>query len=410
MEKAMTEEKTGYPSTEKLYFENAYLKEFSARVIGREIRDGQRVVVLDRTAFYPESGGQPHDTGLLNGVKIIKVEEEDGIILHYLEGELAGDEVHGQLDWERRFDHMQQHTGQHILSEAFYQLVRGETLAFHLGQEESSVEIGLQSITDEALLQVERLANEIVFSDLAVRTYFLAEDKIATIPLRKPPKKTGLIRIVEIEGFDFSACGGTHCEGSGQVGLIKVIRQEKIRGHIRFSFVCGFRALTEFKHRLDWLQAAARLFSSEEKEVPACAGRTLNELKNLKKKQKKLEESLAVFEAKEMLARSQSKIISGLFPDKSQDEIKFLALQLVHGAEVIAVLASLAEDSFHLVVAAADSLKTDVRQVIPVLQAEITVKGGGSSTLVQLVSEEKDKVEEALRLGVEAIKNQSGLD
>jgi len=406
----MTEEKTGYPSTEKLYFENAYLKEFSARVIGREIRDGQRVVVLDRTAFYPESGGQPHDTGLLNGVKIIKVEEEDGIILHYLEGELAGDEVHGQLDWERRFDHMQQHTGQHILSEAFYQLVRGETLDFHLGQEESSVEIGLQSITDEALLQVERLANEIVFSDLAVRTYFLAEDKIATIPLRKPPKKTGLIRIVEIEGFDFSACGGTHCEGSGQVGLIKVIRQEKIRGHIRFSFVCGFRALTEFKHRLDWLQAAARLFSSEEKEVPACAGRTLNELKNLKKKQKKLEESLAVFEAKEMLARSQSKIISGLFPDKSQDEIKFLALQLVHGAEVIAVLASLAEDSFHLVVAAADSLKTDVRQVIPVLQAEITVKGGGSSTLVQLVSEEKDKVEEALRLGVEAIKNQSGLD
>jgi alanyl-tRNA synthetase len=119
----MAEEKSGYPPTEKLYFKNAYLKEFTARVIGQEVRDGQRLVVLDRTAFYPESGGQPHDIGFLNGVKVNRVEEEDSVIFHYVQSELSGEEVHGQIDWERRFDHMQQHTGQHILSQAFYQVV-----------------------------------------------------------------------------------------------------------------------------------------------------------------------------------------------------------------------------------------------------------------------------------------------
>lgn len=406
----MTEIKVSYPATEKLYFENAYLKEFSARVIGREIRDGQRLVILDRTAFYPESGGQPHDLGILNGVKVIRVEEEDGVIFHFLDGELAGDEVKGQIDWPRRFDHLQQHTGQHILSEAFYQLVRGETLSFHLGQEESTIEIGLESIKDETLFQVERLANEMVFSDLEIKTYFLPEEKIPEIPLRKLPKKTGLIRIVEVNGFDYSACGGTHCKRSGQVGLIKIIRQEKIRGHIRFSFICGFRALTGFEHRRQWLQAAARLLTGEEKEVPAGVSRTLAELRNLKKKQKKMEESLAIFEAKEMLAGNQSKIISGLFQDKSQDEIKFLALQLVHRAEVVAVLAGLTADSFQLVIAAADSLKTDVRQVVPVLQAEIKLKGGGSQTLVQLVSEEKDQAKAALQMTVDFLKKQTGLN
>ncbi|MDD8019869.1 MAG: alanine--tRNA ligase-related protein [Acidobacteriota bacterium] len=405
----MTEDKINYPPTDKLYFENSYLKEFRARAIGQEIRDGQSLIILDRTAFYPESGGQPYDLGSLNGVKVVRVEEEDGVVLHFLEGELAGEEVYGQIDWERRFDHMQQHSGQHILSQAFYQIIKGETLSFHLGQEESTVEIDLPSIKDETSYQVERLANQIVFSDLEIKTYFLPEEEISTIPLRKPPKKTGKIRIVEVDGLDYSACGGTHCERSGQIGLIKIIKQEKIRGHLRFSFVCGFRALLEFEERRQWLQAAARLFSSEEKEVPASADRALSELRNLKKKQKKLEENLTIFEARDILAKSQSKVISGFFPDKSPDGIKFLALHLVHESEVIAVLACLAEDSFHLVIAATDSLKIDVRTVIPFLQAEIKLKGGGSPSLVQLISGEQDKAEKALQLAVDILKKQSGL-
>jgi len=148
------------------------------------------------------------------------------------------------------------------------------------------VEIGLESIKDETLFQVEQLANEYGFLTWKLNL-FLPEEKISEIPLRKLPKKTGLIRIVEVNGFDYSACGGTHCKRSGQVGLIKIIRQEKIRGHIRFSFICGFRALTGFEHRRQWLQAAARLLTGEEKEVPAGVSRTLAELRNLKKKQKR---------------------------------------------------------------------------------------------------------------------------
>ncbi|MCR4395793.1 MAG: alanyl-tRNA editing protein [Candidatus Saccharicenans sp.] len=395
--------------TEKLYFQDAYLQEFTARVLAREIREGFPVVVLDRTAFYPESGGQPHDLGWLNEVRVIRVEEENGLILHFLETELAGLEVRGRIDWPRRFDHMQQHTGQHILSQAFYELTRGETLSFHLGQEESTVEIGLPAIKDETLTRVEELANRVVFSDLEVKTYFLPEDELSSIPLRKPPKKAGLIRVVEVNGFDYSACGGTHCRRTGEVGLIKILKQEKIRGNVRFSFVCGFRAWQEFENRRHWLQQAARLFSAEEAEVPACAEKSLAELKSLKKKQKKLEERLSFFEAREILSRSSSKIISGLYPDRSPEEIKFLALNLVHQAELLVVLAAHRDQYFHLVLAASAGLKVDVREVISVLQPEIEFKGGGSPTLVELVSPEKDKAEKAVKLAVEFFEGRKGL-
>ncbi len=395
-------------ATERLYFQDAYLQEFSARVVGRESRDDSPVVVLDRTAFYPESGGQPHDLGWLNDVRVIRVEEEAERILHFLEKELSGDEVRGRIDWPRRFDHMQQHTGQHILSQAFYELVHGETLSFHLGQEESTVEIGIPAIRDETLQRVEELANRIVFSDLEVKTYFLPGEELGSVPLRKPPKKSGLVRVVEVSGFDYSACGGTHCRRTGEVGLIKILKQEKIRGNLRFSFVCGFRALREFENRRCFLQATAALFSAEESEVAACAGKSLAELKNLKKRQKKLEEKLSFFEAREMLAQNPAGIISSLYTDKSPEEVKFLALNLVHQAEVLVILAAFRNDNFHLVLAAAESLKVDVREVIPVLQAQMQLKGGGSPTLIELVSPEKDKAGRAIELALRFFKTKTG--
>lgn len=396
----MTELKSSYQPTEKLYFEDAYLKEFVARVVGREIIDGHPVVILDRTAFYPESGGQPHDLGWLNQIKVIRVEEEGDVILHFLEDELKAEEVKGLINWPRRFDHMQQHTGQHILSQSFYEIVRGETLSFHLGQDESSVEISLPSIQDKALAEVEELANRIIFSDLEVKTYFLPEEKISSIRLRKPPKKSGLIRVVEVNGFDYSACGGTHCRRTGEVGLVKIIRQEKIRGNVRFYFVCGFRALREFEKRRKWLQETARLFSAEEAEVYNCAEKTLTELRNLKKRQKKLEERLSEYEAGEILQSNQEKIISGLFPEKSPEEVKFLALNLVHQAEVLVVFGAFREQFLHLVAASSDRLKVDMRELIKALQAEINLKGGGSPTLVEMVSPEKEKAEKILELAV----------
>ncbi len=401
----MVELKSVYPPTEKLYFEDSYLKEFTARVIGREMVDGHPVVILDRTAFYPESGGQPHDLGWLNGVPVIRVEEEEDVVLHFLEEELISGEVKGLINWTRRFDHMQQHTGQHILSQSFYEIVKGETLSFHLGQDESSVEIGIPAIQDKTLGEVEELANRMVFSDLEVRSYFVPQEKLATIPLRKPPKKSGLIRVVEVDGFDYSACGGTHCRRTGEVGLIKVIRQEKIRGNVRFYFVCGFRALREFEKRRAWLQNTARLFSAEEAEVFNCAEKTLTELKNLKKSQRKLEERVSRYEAREILHNNRERIISGVFPEKSPEEIKFLALNLVHQAEVVVVFGAFREPYLHLVIASSDRLQFDVREVIRVLQQEVNIKGGGSPTLVELVSPEKEKSAKIIELAVNHLKN-----
>ncbi len=405
----MADYQNGFQPTIRLYYEDAYLQEFTARVVGRVNREGFPVVILDRTAFYPESGGQPHDTGWLNEVRVIRVEEEEGLILHFLEKEITSEEVAGKIDWPRRFDHMQQHTGQHILSQAFYELLKGETLSFHLGQEDSTVEIGLPAIKDEALGRVEELANRIAFSNLEVKNYFLSDEEVSRIPLRKPPKKAGLIRVVEIAGFDYSACGGTHCRQTGEVGLIKILKQEKIRGNLRFSFVCGFRALREFEKRRSWLQGTARLFSSEESEVFSCAEKNLAELKNLKKKQKKLEEKLSQYEAREILNSNQSKIIRGLFSEKSPEEIKYLALHLVHQAEVMTALAALGQDHFHLVLAASDKIGVDLREVLKELRGKIELKGGGSSTLVELVGIKKERAEEALRLAVEILVQKTGL-
>jgi len=288
-------------------------------------------------------------------------------------------------------------------------VVKGETLSFHLGQEESTVEIGIPTVKDKTLEEVEELANNIVFSNLEVKTYFLQEDRISTIPLRKPPQKTGLIRVVEVEGFDYSACGGTHCRRTGEVGLIKVVRGEKIRGNVRFSFVCGFRALKKFEEKKKWLQETARLFSAEESEVFSCAAKSLAELKDLKKKQKKTEEKLSFYEAREMIARSQSKIISEIFAEKSPEEIKYLALNLIHQGEVMIVLAAFRGDYLHLVIACSEKIKLDVRETIPFLQTVIKLKGGGSSTLVELVSEEKGQAEKAISLAVQFLKNKTGL-
>ncbi|MGB9765104.1 MAG: alanyl-tRNA editing protein [Candidatus Saccharicenans sp.] len=405
----MKEDKKNYEPTEKLYFQDAYLKEFTAKVIGREIVDDHPVVILDRTAFYPESGGQPHDLGWLNDLRVIRVEESGEVIYHFLEKELPANEVQGRIDWTRRFDHMQQHTGQHILSQAFYEVAKGETLSFHLGPQESTVEIGLPAVSDKVLTEVEQLANQIVFSNLEVKTYFVPEEKISAVPLRKPPKKSGLIRVVEVENFDYSACGGTHCQRTGEIGLIKVLKPEKIRGNVRFSFVCGYRALSEFENRRRLIQELARIFSAEESEVASCADRTLTELKSLKKKQKKIEEKLSFYEAREMVEKSPSKIISGIFPEKSPEEIKYLGLNLIHQGEILAALVSFRENYFHLILAASDKLKVDVREAIGLLKSEINIKGGGSPTLIELVSEEKDKAEKALKLAEDFLKNKSGL-
>ncbi len=372
----------------RLYFEDAYLKEFEASVLERRERDGRPALVLDRTCFYPESGGQPWDRGTLEGIEVLEVVEEEGTILHVLEKDPGASRVRGRIDWARRFDHMQQHTGQHILSQAFFETVKGETRSFHLGPDVSTLEIGLVTISDQALGRVEDRANEIVWEDRAVKTYFVPDDKIDEVPLRRPPKKEGLLRVVEVDGYDYSACGGTHCRRTGEVGLIKVLGTEKIRGNLRFEFLCGGRALLDFRSKDRAVRKLAGAFSCSPADVVPQVEKTVAELKALKKRGRKLEERLSSFDALEVIRAAPGPLIAAVLEDKTPDEARFLALNIIKNGDFAVVYAARGAEQGHVIVARSDSMTVDLRQLVPVVGAVAPVKGGGGPSLVEFVTAE----------------------
>ena len=232
--------------TERLYYQDSYLKEFKARVLKKIKIDNRPAVILDRTAFYPTSGGQPYDTGVIQDVSVAEVVEEGDEIIHILKEEIKGkinSEVVGKIDWKRRFDHMQQHLGQHILSGALMKLWGVETVSFHLGEEVCTLDIAKEKLTGEEAKKAEECAYEIIFENRMVKCYFVeGEEELKRLNLRKMPDKKEEIRIIEVEGFDLSACGGTHCRATGEVGLIKITKWEKRGEKIRLEFICGTRA------------------------------------------------------------------------------------------------------------------------------------------------------------------------
>jgi len=373
--------------TKRLFFEDVGLGEFAGRVIERRTVEGRPAVVLDQTAFYAESGGQPWDLGTLNGIPVLQVLDDEGAIVHVLEREADGESVLGKIDWPRRLDHMQQHTGQHILSQAFIEIVNGETRSFHLGAEASTLEIGIGQIGEETLDKVERRANEVVFEDRAVKTYFVPVERIAEVPLRRPPKVEGLVRVVEVEGFDYSACGGTHVRRTGEIGLIKVIATERIRGNVRFTFVCGGRALTDYQVKTRVCRGLAGKFNVPDTEIPASIEKIGAELKDAKKRLKTLEQTTAGYEARQLAAGADGKIIGRAFPDKSPDGAKALALSLVRLGSFVVAFGTKSEAKSHLVLARSESIALDLRPLVTELAPLFQGKGGGGASLVEIAGD-----------------------
>jgi len=391
--------------TVRLYFDDPYLADFEAKIIRREEREDHLALVLNRTAFYPESGGQPADRGAINGVEVMDVQEDDEEILHFVERDIPGESVQGQVDWPLRFDRMQQHSGQHILSQAFVEILNGETRSFHLGEDVSTLEIGLAKLDEADLERVERRANAVVFEDREVKTYFVPEDRISEVPLRRPPKKEGTIRVVEISGFDYSACGGTHIRRTGEVGLIKVTRWEKIRGNLRFDFLCGGRALTDYGVKNRSLRQVSGLFSVSDKNAPASVEKTLADLKAQKKTSRALQEALAKYEARDIIAGHPGPLIRRVFEDKTPDEVKLLALSVVRQAARIVLFAARAKPQSHIILARSDDFSIDLRQLTPVVTAIVSGKGGGGASLVEIITEDPSKLNEALLKAEEFARN-----
>ena len=288
--------------TERLYYTDSYQREFRARVAERS-PDGQ-TVYLDRTLFYPTSGGQPFDLGSIDGVAVVEVVDEEDRIAHRLAAPLtAAGEVAAEIDWNRRFDHMQQHSGQHLLSAVFEELFNLHTVSFHLGAESATIDLEGGPVEPRTVLEAERRANQLVAENRALDVRF--EDAGAVQGLRKPSGRQGMLRIVSIDGLDRSACGGTHVRTTGEIGPILLRRTEKIRQSVRVEFVCGGRAVRRARQDFEALSGIAQLFSAPLDEVAPLVAVQLEAAKAGEKTRRKLELDLAAYQGKDLYAATE---------------------------------------------------------------------------------------------------------
>jgi len=275
--------------TERLYYTDSYLCRFQANII--KITDEGTRVYLDRTAFYPSSGGQPHDIGLCNGIDVIDVVDEGGVIAHKVASPLTEGASHCTVNWNRRYDHMQQHTGQHLLSAVFHDLFGFETLSFHLGPEVSTIELSAAELSTAQIDEAEEAAAALIAKAVPIHVSFEHSEKVEG--LRKESARSGTLRIVEIEGIDRSACGGTHLRATSELGLIVTRRQEKVRGNVRIEFVCGMRCLRRAREDFRLLQQIARQASVSIDRLSEVYESTLQRLLQTEKERSKLVIELA---------------------------------------------------------------------------------------------------------------------
>jgi alanyl-tRNA synthetase len=378
--------------TERLYYHDSFLYDFDARVLESVEREGRQAIVLDRTAFYPTSGGQVHDTGVLlaegRQVAVTEVaDEEDGRILHFAaEPIAAGSTVHGTVHSARRLDHVQQHTGQHVLSAAFIQLFNMPTVSFHMGEESCTIDLETPGFSADQARKVELLANQVIAEDRPVQIRFVPLEEARQLGLRKlPPKQTDELRLIDITGFDLTACGGTHVRATGQIGSILLRKIEKVKQGMRVEFVCGLRAVSTARRDFTTLTDAAAIYSSHIYDVPEQIRKSLGESKAAAKAQHKLLEELAELYAERLQAQASGspRIIIQVFPERDALFIKLLAQKLTatqHG--VVALFASGAGQPT-LVFAQSPGQKSNMGQLMKEAMAQLGGRGGGSVDLAQ---------------------------
>ena len=372
--------------TDRLYYHDSYLNEFTARVLSARAVRGQWEVVLDRTAFHPEGGGQPSDLGLLGGVPLVGVVERDGEVIHLVRGPVPEGEIAGRVDWERRFDFMQQHSGQHLLSQAFERLLGASTVSFHMGLEVSTIELAAPSLTPAEVESVERLANQVVFENRPIEVHLLDASDLSRFDLRKGTDRTEGIRVVEVAGFDAIPCSGTHCRSTGEVGLVKVIRWERRGGNARVEFLCGGRALRDYRTKNQAVVELAAALSVKDREVPEAVDRLQRELSESRRRVEQLRNRLLDYEAEELLARAErvggASVVSALLVGHGPEDLKHLATRITGRPATVALLA-VGSERVHLVFARSEDLSFDAGSLLRQVTASLGGRGGGHPSLAQ---------------------------
>jgi alanyl-tRNA synthetase len=391
--------------TERLYFTDSSILDFSATVIGVTTTESGEAVVLDRTAFYPTGGGQPNDTGRLGDTEVIDVvEDETGTIFHLVreKGRFSPSQlVQGTIDARRRLDHLQQHSGQHILSQAFVGACGAETRSFHLGALTSTIDVEIGSPTDDHMRAAEDIANRVIFEDRAMRVHIVSEQEAARLPLRKETAIQGELRVIEVEDFDWSPCGGTHAARTGQVGLVAIKSYERVRKITRVEFVCGLRALDDYRRANSAAYAVARLFSAERDAAPELVARALQENKSLKKRQRELLDLAMTAEAAEMLSGVEAqrgfKLVTAIFDGRDAEELRVLAAKLAGAEPVVALLATKDSAAARLVFARSPSLSQNMGQLLAEACQAVGGRGGGRPELAQGGGTDVRNLDEAIK-------------
>jgi alanyl-tRNA synthetase len=388
--------------TERLYYNDSFLSEFRASVLDanelkRENNHSTWAIRLDRTAFYPTSGGQPFDTGRLiteskSGVALESpvddvFEDEQGEIWHRV-GKVVppGAEVRGIIDMERRRDHIQQHTGQHLLSAAFIQLLTAKTVSFHLGDQISTIDLEASSLKAQDLIRVERLCNEVIAEDRPITVHYASREQAQQMGVRKLPEREGEIRLIDIKDFDLNACGGTHARSTGQIGGLLLRRTEKVKPGVRVEFVCGLRAVITARRDFELLSDSAALYPCAAVDLAANIAKQREDARQQQKREARLLEEIAELKSAQMLdqcsAGSTPKVIAELFPDRDSVFIKLLAQRLTRNAGIVALLGS-SQSSPALVFARSADMTPDMGTMLRELVTNVGGRGGGGKDFAQ---------------------------
>jgi alanyl-tRNA synthetase len=388
----------GARMTERLYRDDPYLMEFDARVVGRREHEGRPAVVLDRTAFYAESGGQPWDLGTLGPSAVLAVVDAGDAILHVLDRPLEeGAAVHGRVDAARRRDHRQQHHGQHLLSRAFVDVASASrTTSFHLGAAESTIDLGVE-VDDRTVRAAERRANEVIWEGRPVRVRVVSRAEATSLGVTVPEEAGDSVRLVEAEGFDLQACGGTHPRTTSEVGVVVVLGHERHKGGSRVRFVCGHRAVETFHSRDLILGDLAGVFSAAIEDLPAAGRRTMEALLDGQRQREELLERAMEGEAHRLLAGSPSRpaVIVATYAGWPAADLRLLAQKLVAAAPSVALLGSRAEKA-HIVFAQTPGLGHDVPALLREAVAALGGRGGGRGDLAQGGGDRVDLLDDVL--------------
>jgi len=384
--------------TDRLYYHDSFLYDFDAEV--KQVLETPRpAVILDRTAFYPTSGGQVFDTGWMasdNGSDKLRVTEvadtEDGKVIHYLEAPIKdlkpGSRIRGFIDPTRRRDHMQQHSGQHVLSAAFMRLFEMPTVSFHMGDDYCSIDLDTPTLTKENIEAAERLANEIILENHPVDIRFVTRDEAANLGLRKlPPAERDELRLIDIRDFDLTACGGTHVNQTGQIGCILLRKSERVRPGYRVEFVAGQRAVATARRDFTTLTETAALFSAHIYDVPQQAGKLLDEIRALRKQLEQTQEELASAQAAALFAEATEiggyKLIVRAFTDRDLSFLKLLAQKLTRQSPSAIALLATTTPQPSLVFAQSAGQPHDMGALMKEMMAKLGGRGGGSKDMAQ---------------------------